>query len=158
MYYLPLYFQSVIGASPLLSGVYILPVTLMAHFCSTFTGGYIKKTGRYQPLLYFGTALMLLGHGLYINLKPYASWSCITIYQLILAIDIGPLFQAPIISASAKPSLLMSRVLLLSAFLREQWARQYLLSFICCHWRRHLSKSHGCALQPIQISAAVGEG
>ncbi|KAL2008277.1 hypothetical protein VTN00DRAFT_8259 [Thermoascus crustaceus] len=106
MYYLPLYFQSVIGASPLLSGVYILPVTLMACFCSTLTGGYIKKTGRYRPPLYFGTALMLLGHGLYIDLKPYASWPRIIIYQLITAIGIGPLFQAPIISifSQTKPA------------------------------------------------------
>jgi len=98
LYYLPLYFQSAIGASPLLSGVYLLPVTLVSCLFSTLTGGYIKKTGRYRPPLYFGTALMLLGHGLYIDLKPYASWPRIILYQIVAAIGIGPLFQAPIIS------------------------------------------------------------
>lgn len=38
MYYLPLYFQSVLGATPLLSGVYLLPVAVTLCVSSTPTG------------------------------------------------------------------------------------------------------------------------
>jgi len=46
-YYLPLYFQAVLGAGPLLSGVYILP-TVLANTCvAAATGEYIQRTENY---------------------------------------------------------------------------------------------------------------
>lgn len=98
LYYLPLYFQSVLGATPLLSGVYLLPVAVTLCVASTLTGLYINKTGRYRPPIYFGLTMLILGHGLYIDLKPYPSWPRIIIYQIISGIGLGPIFQAPIIA------------------------------------------------------------
>ena len=98
LFYLPLYFQSVLGASPLLSGVYLLPVALTLSVVSTATGMYISKSGRYRPPIYFAIFFLILGHGLYINLPAQPSWSRIVIYQIISGIGIGPLFQAPIIA------------------------------------------------------------
>ncbi|XXG99368.1 hypothetical protein Hte_005705 [Hypoxylon texense] len=98
LYYLPLYFQTVLGASPLLSGVYLLPVAVTLSVASSLTGVYISKTGRYRPPIYFGLVMLTLGTGLYINLQAYASWSRIIIYQIISGIGIGPVFQAPIIA------------------------------------------------------------
>ncbi|KAF2444610.1 hypothetical protein P171DRAFT_360169 [Karstenula rhodostoma CBS 690.94] len=98
LYYLPLYFQSVLGATPILSGVYLLPVAITLCVASSLTGFYISKTGRYRPPIYFGLLVMTLGHGLYINLPPYASWPRIVIYQIIAGIGIGPIFQAPLIA------------------------------------------------------------
>lgn len=97
-YYLPLYFQTVLGATPLMSGVYLLPVAITLSVTSTITGMYISKTGRYRPPIYVGLAFLMLGHGLYINLQPYASWSRIIIFQIISGIGLGPVFQAPIIA------------------------------------------------------------
>ncbi|KAI1764516.1 major facilitator superfamily domain-containing protein [Hypoxylon sp. FL1150] len=98
MYYLPLYFQTVIGASPLLSGVYLLPVAVTLSVSSSLTGSYISKTGRYRPPIYLGLAMLTLGTGLYINLQAYASWPRIIIYQIISGIGVGPIFQAPLIA------------------------------------------------------------
>ncbi|KAI1500569.1 MFS general substrate transporter [Biscogniauxia marginata] len=98
LYYLPLYFQAVLGASPILSGVYLLPVAITLCVASSLTGVYINKTGRYRPPIYFGLAVMVLGTGLYINLQAYPSWPCIILYQIISGIGIGPVFQAPIIA------------------------------------------------------------
>ncbi|KAK9234619.1 major facilitator superfamily-domain-containing protein [Lipomyces kononenkoae] len=97
-YYLPLYFQAVLGATPVLSGVYLLPVAVTLCVASTLTGVYISKTGRYRPPIYFGLIMMILGDGLYINLQPYASWPRIIIFQIIAGVGLGPLFQAPIIA------------------------------------------------------------
>jgi len=53
-YFLPLYFQAVLGASPLLSGVYLLPIAIALSISSAGTGIFIRKTGRvsfpYHPI------------------------------------------------------------------------------------------------------------
>ncbi|KAI1113276.1 MFS general substrate transporter [Nemania sp. NC0429] len=98
LYFLPLYFQSVLGASPILSGVYLLPVAVTLCVTSSLTGVYISKTGRYRPPIYFGLVVLIIGTGLYINLQAYPSWSRIIIFQIISGIGIGPVFQAPIIA------------------------------------------------------------
>ncbi|WYZ42547.1 hypothetical protein EsH8_VI_000246 [Colletotrichum jinshuiense] len=98
LYYLPLYFQSVLGATPVLSGVYLLPVAVTLCVTSSLTGLYISKTGRYRPPIYFGILVMVLGNGLYIDLQAYPSWPRIIIYQIIAGVGIGPVFQAPLIA------------------------------------------------------------
>lgn len=98
LYYLPLFFQSVLGASPLISGVYLLPVAITLCVLSSLSGYYISKSGRYRPPIYIGLIVMILGTGLYIDLKPYPSWSRIIIYQIISGLGLGPVFQAPIMA------------------------------------------------------------
>ncbi|PGH27332.1 hypothetical protein AJ80_01044 [Polytolypa hystricis UAMH7299] len=97
-YYLPLYFQSTLGTSPIQSGVYLLPNVLSLSLMSALTGVFIRKTGQYLPAIWFGMAVTLLGHGLYIDLPTYTSWPRIIIYQLIAGIGIGPNFQAVLIA------------------------------------------------------------
>lgn len=98
LFYLPLYFQSVLGASPLLSGVYLLPVAVTLCVLSSMSGYYISATGRYRPPIYIGLIIMLLGTGLYIDLKPYPSWARIILYQIVAGLGLGPVFQAPIMA------------------------------------------------------------
>ncbi|KAI0853025.1 MFS general substrate transporter [Daldinia vernicosa] len=98
LYYLPLYFQAVLGASPIMSGVYLLPVAVTLCVVSSLAGVYISRSGRYRPQIYLGFVLMILGTGLYINLQDYPSWPRIIIYQIIAGVGIGPIFQAPIVA------------------------------------------------------------
>lgn len=100
-YYLPLYFQTVLMASPIMSGVYVLPLVLALSIGSAATGVVMKKTGRYRELISGGLFMMTLGFGLFIDLKPYASWARIIIFQLIGGIGIGPNFQAPLVAFQA---------------------------------------------------------
>ncbi|KAE8144533.1 major facilitator superfamily domain-containing protein [Aspergillus avenaceus] len=100
-YYLPLYFQTVLLASPILSGVYVLPMVLSLSFTSACTGFIIKKTGRYHELIVGGLFFMTLGYGLLIDLKYYASWPRIIIYQIIGGFGSGPVFQAPLVALQA---------------------------------------------------------
>ncbi|KKY35271.1 putative major facilitator superfamily transporter [Diaporthe ampelina] len=97
-YYLPLYFQGVLGADPLLSGVYVLPFTFVMGAAAAVTGFVIKKTGKYVPCIIFGFVFMTLGYGLFINLDPYENWAKIVIYQIILGLGVGPNFQSPLIA------------------------------------------------------------
>ncbi|KAE9369002.1 MFS general substrate transporter [Stipitochalara longipes BDJ] len=97
-YYLPLYFQAVLGATPLLSGVYLLPLALSLGLTSAATGVWIKKTGKYLPAIWFGMAVMTLGIGLLIDLSASRVWSKIIIFQIIAGIGIGPNFQSPLLA------------------------------------------------------------
>lgn len=80
-YYLPLYFQAVLGATPLLSGVYVLAFAMSLSIVSAATGVYIKKTGKYLPPIIFGMTVMTLGFGLFIDLEPRPNWAKIILFQ-----------------------------------------------------------------------------
>ncbi|KAI8940160.1 hypothetical protein NX059_003869 [Plenodomus lindquistii] len=97
-YFLPLYFQAVLGATPILSGVYLLPQALSLSFMSAFTGVFIKKTGQYLPMIWFGMFFMTLGFGLFIDFDVNSSWAKIIIYQIIAGVGVGPNFQSPLIA------------------------------------------------------------
>ena len=97
-YYLPLYFQAVLGATPFLSGVYILPFGIALSVVSAITGILIKKTGLYLPWIWSGMLLMTVGFGLYIDLEVTANWPKIIIFQIIAGIGVGPNFQSPLVA------------------------------------------------------------
>lgn len=97
-YYLPLYFQGALGASPILSGVYLLPTAISLSVASIGTGMYMRKTGQYIIPMYIGFFLQLLGYGLFISLGSEVNWSKIILYQVIAGLGVGPNFQAPMVA------------------------------------------------------------
>ena len=101
-YFLPLYFQAVLGATPLLSGVYLFPYVISLSLMSAAAGIIIRKTGRYRPVIWFGTTLMCIGFGLYINFPATASWPRIILFQIVAGLGVGPNFQAPLIALQSK--------------------------------------------------------
>jgi MFS family permease len=102
-FFLPLYFQTVLGANPILSGVYLFPYVLSLSIVSAIVGIFIKKTGQYLPAIWFGMVVMTLGFGLYIDLPsgPH-SWARIIVFQLIAGVGTGPNFQSPLIALQTK--------------------------------------------------------
>ncbi|EME38645.1 dothistromin MFS transporter-like protein [Dothistroma septosporum NZE10] len=101
-YYLPLYFQAVKGATPILAGVYILPAVLSTGVSAAATGAFIGNTGNYLIPMYFGMSMMILGYGLLINFDAGSGWAKLIIYQLIAGIGNGPNFQAPLVALQTK--------------------------------------------------------
>ena len=97
-YFLPLYFQAVLDASPILSGVYLFPFVLSLSFVSVAGGIFIKKTGKYLPPIWFGMLFMTIGFGLYIDLPVGRTWGRIFPFQIIAGLGVGPNFQAPLIA------------------------------------------------------------
>jgi EmrB/QacA subfamily drug resistance transporter len=100
-YYLPFYFQTVLAATPILSGVYLLTMVIALSLVAIATGIYIKKTGRFRDPIWFGLVTMTLGYGLFIDLPNHDVWSKIIIYQIIAGIGVGPNFQSPLIALQA---------------------------------------------------------
>ncbi|KAI8624062.1 MFS general substrate transporter [Xylariaceae sp. FL1651] len=97
-YYLPLYFQAVVGSSSLLSGVYLLAFALSLSFVSAGIGIWMKKTGKYLPPIIFGMFFLTLGFGLFIDLGSPVNWAKLVLYQIIAGIGVGPNFQSPLIA------------------------------------------------------------
>lgn len=101
VYYLPLYFQAVLGVGPMLSGVYLLPFILSLTVFSAATGIYIQKTGKYTSSIYVGLTLLTLGTGLFINLGFETDWPRLISFQLVAGIGVGLVFEGPLLAIQA---------------------------------------------------------
>lgn len=100
-YYLSLYFQTALGASPLRSGLYLLPSMISVSITGGLAGFLIAATKSYTWVLWLGTALTTLGYGLYINLGTEFSLVKIIMYQTIASAGVGLNFQTPLIALQA---------------------------------------------------------
>ncbi|KAI8712877.1 MFS domain-containing protein [Fusarium sp. LHS14.1] len=97
-YWLPLYFQGVIAASSLMSGVYILPYLLATCIMSAASGFIIRLTGNYFYVVSAGMAIATVGFGLFVNLPLNKDFAKIILYQLVAGIGVGPNYQSPLIA------------------------------------------------------------
>jgi low affinity Fe/Cu permease len=100
-YYLPLYFQSALSASPLKSGALILPITITEAITGILVGIYIHQTGKYLSLIRIGAVGMVLGNGLYILFSSHSSVAQIIGFQILTGVGQGLLFEAPLIAIQA---------------------------------------------------------
>ncbi|KAK4926014.1 hypothetical protein LTR66_016374 [Elasticomyces elasticus] len=100
-YYLPLYFQTVMGLSPILSGVTLFALVIPLSIMAMATGIIIKKTGRYLEITWISAVFFALGAGLLIDLPANISWPRVIIFQIIAGLGTGPLLQAPLIALQA---------------------------------------------------------
>ncbi|GKZ39099.1 hypothetical protein AbraIFM66950_011857 [Aspergillus brasiliensis] len=89
IYFLPVYFQAVLLASPIRSGVMMLPTVLVLVPASVVSGALLSKFGRYKPFHFLGFALFTLGFGCFITLdesSPDVAWIMV---QIVVALGSG---------------------------------------------------------------------
>ena len=90
---LPIYFQSIRGASTLDSGLMYLP-TAIPFAISIFSAGFLTSyIGYWTPLMAIGTLLLALGGGLLSTLQLYSLANEWVTYQVLFGIGAGLLFQ-----------------------------------------------------------------
>ncbi|KAB8232664.1 MDR family MFS transporter [Aspergillus alliaceus] len=97
-YYLPLFFQSAKEASPFHSGLLILPFVLSEAALSLAAGIIIHRTGHYLEIVWTGTALVLLGSGLFIDFGAMSPLAKIICYQVVAGAGCGLLFFPPLLA------------------------------------------------------------
>jgi hypothetical protein len=100
-YYLPLYFQSVLGADALTSGLYLLPLIVSSSLSAAVAGVFIQKTGRYLPVMYVSQLILILGVGLFIDLQFEKNLAKLFAFEILAGIGVGMNIEAPIIAAQA---------------------------------------------------------
>lgn len=89
-FYLPLHFQGVMGATALLSGVWLLPFAGAMSFSALVPGLYVEATGRFLETIWIGSILTTLGFELLINLNVEKNWVKILMCQFIADCGVGP--------------------------------------------------------------------
>ncbi|KAJ6441330.1 cyanamide hydratase [Purpureocillium lavendulum] len=100
-YYLPMYFQAVLLAGPLTSGVYLLPFILSSSLSAALTGVLIQTTGKYMPAVYSGMVIMTLGIGLLIDIGMEKNWARLVSFQIVGGIGVGMNFEGPLLAVQA---------------------------------------------------------
>jgi EmrB/QacA subfamily drug resistance transporter len=93
MTFLPLYQQTVQGASPTVSGLLTTPMMLGSAVTSVLAGVLVTKTGKYKWFPVAGGAGMALGMGLLTGLSTTTSRWETSIYFVILGLGMGLLMQ-----------------------------------------------------------------
>jgi hypothetical protein len=85
-------------ASPLRSGVLLVPLIVATAATGVLNGVFIHRTGQYRPSMWLGTILMTLGNGLYIMFNPDTSIGAIVAFEIIEGIGSGLLFEPPLLA------------------------------------------------------------
>lgn len=97
-FYLPLYFQSAKQASPLRSGLMLVPMTAAEAAVDILSGVLIHYTGRYREMMWVGTSLMALGTGLFLIFTPDTPIGTIIGIEIIGGVGTALLFQSPMLA------------------------------------------------------------
>jgi MFS family permease len=95
LYYLPIYLQLVLGASPLTSGLWsLIGIVIVLHMRAA-TRFVIHWTSSYRPVIWASASFLILGIGLSIALPSRWSYPLLVAILLLVAAKVGPLFEAP---------------------------------------------------------------
>ncbi|KAJ4508999.1 hypothetical protein HRR86_007549 [Exophiala dermatitidis] len=97
-YFLPLYFQTALHLTPIISGVSLFALVLPLSAATMGAGWYVKKSRDYLLPTWIGAVLMTTGTGLFIDFGAHTNWVKIILFQMVAGLGAGPLFQAPMIA------------------------------------------------------------
>jgi MFS family permease len=100
-FYLPIYFQSILRYSPLVSGALILPVIITTSFTSIASGQYMNRIGRYMPCILVGFGLWTLGNGLTLLFNRTTGLAVLIIALIIEGAGIGLTLQPTLVGVYA---------------------------------------------------------
>ncbi|KAB8079177.1 major facilitator superfamily domain-containing protein [Aspergillus leporis] len=100
-YYLPIWFQAIKSASPVQSGVMMLPAVISSAVASLIAGFLINRLGHYTPFMIGGSVLMSIGAGLLITFTPLISEGKWIGYQILWAVGCGMSMQQASLAAQA---------------------------------------------------------
>lgn len=106
-YYLPVYFQAVKGATPLLSGVYLLPSILSQLFSSIVSGILVGRLGYYLPFIVIDAVIVAIANGILSTLSVGTSTGKWIGYQILLGFGRGFGLQMVNPAPSHSPGLLV---------------------------------------------------
>ncbi|KAI2635326.1 MFS general substrate transporter [Xylaria nigripes] len=101
IYYLPLWFQVVQGASAVKSGIYTLPFVLSLVVASALSGAFTQNVGYYVPAMIASPSLLAVGQGLMSTFRVNEYSSHWIGYQVVAGFGLGLGMQASSLAAQA---------------------------------------------------------
>ncbi|KAK7702816.1 hypothetical protein SLS64_009426 [Diaporthe eres] len=99
VYFLPIYFQAVKGASALQSGIDTIPLVVSQVLAIIMVGVLTSKIGYYMPFIYVSVIVSAVGSGLLITLSSNTSTAQWIGYQILYGFGSGCGFQVPQVAA-----------------------------------------------------------
>ncbi|CAK7226502.1 hypothetical protein SCUCBS95973_006221 [Sporothrix curviconia] len=98
VYYLPIWFQAVKGASAVSSGLMNLPMLISLVVMSVVAGGVVTAVGYYTPFMIAGSVLAPIGYGLITTFAPGEPHSKWIGFQVIAGAGVGMGMQQPLMA------------------------------------------------------------
>ncbi|KAI1126146.1 MFS general substrate transporter [Nemania abortiva] len=89
LYFLPIYFQAVLGTSVLYSGLYFLPFAIGTLLFAVVGGVLMSTFGKYRSLHAVAFAFSAIGLGLFTLLGNHSSAALWVVFQLLTSIGLG---------------------------------------------------------------------
>ncbi|KAK0619748.1 major facilitator superfamily domain-containing protein [Immersiella caudata] len=99
IYFIPVWFQAILAASAISSGILLLPFCLPMVFSTILTGALTTRIGYYTPFLLAGTCFMSIGAGLLTTLDVSTPQRFPIGYQVLYGFGAGLSLQAPNLAA-----------------------------------------------------------
>jgi EmrB/QacA subfamily drug resistance transporter len=96
--FLPLYFQTVDGATPTEAGLRLVPMMGGVLVMSILSGQLISRTGRYRAFPIAGTAVTAIGLLLLSRLDVGTSAAASAVYLLVLGLGLGSVMQVLVLA------------------------------------------------------------
>jgi predicted MFS family arabinose efflux permease len=100
-FYLPIYFQSILRFSPLVSGALILPVIITTSVTSIASGQWMARLGSYMPCILVGFALWTLGNGLTLLFDRDTGLAVLIVILIVEGAGIGFTLQPTLVGIYA---------------------------------------------------------
>lgn len=100
-FYLPLYFQSVLKYSPLVSGALILPLVISTSVASILSGQYMSRVGSYMHCILAGFILWTLGNGLTLLFDQHTGLAPLIVILTVEGAGIGLTLQPTLVGMYA---------------------------------------------------------
>jgi MFS family permease len=101
LFYLPIYFQSILRYSPLVAGALILPIIITTSFGSIACGQYMARVGSYMHCILVGFALWTLGNGLTLLFDRHTGLGVLIVILIVEGAGIGLTLQPVLVGMYA---------------------------------------------------------
>ncbi|KAF4620905.1 hypothetical protein D9613_001218 [Agrocybe pediades] len=101
LYYLPQFFQVVLGYSEIHAGVFLIPILLSQMAFAWGSGVIVSRTGRYRTIVYLGFSIWSIACGLLSTITPRSHRVELVIYMLIAGCGAGQTLQTTTVAAQA---------------------------------------------------------
>ncbi|KDR68867.1 hypothetical protein GALMADRAFT_256378 [Galerina marginata CBS 339.88] len=104
LYYLPQYFQTVLGYDPIGAGIFLIPILVSQMILSWIAGVIVSRTGRYRMIIHSGFAIWSIACGLISTITPKSHKVQLVIYMLLAGSGAGQTLQTTTVAAQASVS------------------------------------------------------
>ncbi|KAK1750387.1 major facilitator superfamily domain-containing protein [Echria macrotheca] len=156
-FYLPIYFQTVKGASPFMSGVDVLPNILGTTVFAVLSGVLVRKTRYYVPWVLFSAVLSSIASGLLTTLQPDTSTGKWIGYQILLSAR-GACIQMPLVAVQlVLPQEQLSIAMALLVF-SNTFGGAVFLTIVQTIFANHLASELAQKFSPTQVAGILSAG